>query len=131
MTTAIVIEDEKPASQYLIDKLKEIAPDIEVKATLSNVKQSIDYLSKHAATTDIVFSDVQLEDGLSFSIFNQLHVDIPVIFITGYDKFMLNAFESNGIDYLLKPVNDEDLLKAIEKYKKLEKHFTAGQQQIK
>jgi DNA-binding LytR/AlgR family response regulator len=131
MTTAIVIEDEKPACQYLLNRLKVIAPDIEVKATLSDIQQSIDYLSKNADSVDIVFSDVQLPDGLSFTIFNQLHTDLPVIFITGYDRFMMNAFDCNGIDYLLKPVNDEDLLRSIEKYRKLEKHFTSGKQQIK
>src|SRR5688500_5786607 len=105
MTTAIVIEDEKPACQYLVNRLKEIAPEIEVKATLSDIHQSIDYLSKNADSIDIIFSDVQLPDGLSFTIFNQLHIDLPVIFITGYDRFMMNAFDCNGIDYLLKPVN--------------------------
>lgn len=130
MTRAIVIEDEKLASNYLVNRLHQLAPDVKVMATLTNVAQSVEYLSTNATTTDIVFSDVQLPDGLSFSIFNKLHVDLPVIFITGYDSFMMNAFHCNGIDYLLKPVNDEDLVKAIEKYKKLEKHFLSTGHQM-
>lgn len=130
MTNAIVIEDEKLASSYLINRLTELAPEIQVVATLTNVADSLDYLSKKADQTDLVFSDVQLADGLSFSIFNKLHVDLPVVFITGYDTFMMNAFHCNGIDYLLKPVSDEDLLQAVEKYRKLEKHFHSSTHQM-
>ncbi len=123
MKTAIVIEDEKAVAQNLIATLKEVAPGTQIKATLSSVKESIEYLSRDA-TADIIFCDVQLTDGLSFSIFNEIAIDAPIIFITGYDKFMLNAFEYNSIDYLLKPVCHEDLRKAMEKYKRLEQHFT-------
>ena len=123
MKTAIVIEDEKAVAQNLITTLKAVAPGMQVKATLSSVEESIAYLSKDAKA-DIIFCDVQLTDGLSFSIFNEVRIDAPIIFITGYDKFMLNAFEYNSIDYLLKPVCKEDLQKAIEKYKRLEQHFT-------
>ena len=123
MKNAIVIEDEKAVAQNLISTLKEVAPDIKIRATLSGVRESIDYLSKDAKA-DIIFCDVQLTDGLSFSIFNEVKIDAPIIFITGYDKFMMNAFEYNSIDYLLKPVCREDLNKALEKYKRLEQHFT-------
>jgi DNA-binding LytR/AlgR family response regulator len=124
MKTAIVIEDEKAVAQNLIATLKEVAPDTQIKTTLSSVRESIDYLSQHNNKADIIFCDVQLTDGLSFSIFNEVNIDAPIIFITGYDKFMLNAFEYNSIDYLLKPVCREDLQKALEKYKRLEQHFT-------
>jgi DNA-binding LytR/AlgR family response regulator len=123
MKTAIVIEDEKAVAQNLITTLKDVVPGTQIKAVLSSVQESIDYLSKDPKT-DIIFCDVQLTDGLSFNIFNEVHVDAPIIFITGYDKFMLNAFEYNSIDYLLKPVSREDLQKAMEKYKRLEQHFT-------
>src|SRR3712207_6425493 len=112
MTKAIIIEDEKLASKYLMAKLRELVPDIEIEAVLTNVAQSIEYLSGKP-DADVIFSDVQLTDGLSFSIFNKVPLDMPVIFITAYDKFIVNAFEHNGIDYLLKPVSDEDLLKAV------------------
>lgn len=123
MKNAIVIEDEKAVAQNLLATLKQVAPDIQVKAVLETVRESIDFLRLHSAA-DIIFCDVQLTDGLSFSIFNEVHIDAPIIFITGYDKFMLNAFEYNSIDYLLKPVCAEDLQKALEKYKRLEQHFT-------
>lgn len=129
MTKAVVIEDEKLASQYLIAKLRELAPDIEVETILTDVAQSISYLSGRQ-DADIIFSDVQLSDGLSFSIFKKVALDIPVVFITAYEKFIVNAFQYNGIDYLLKPVSDEDLLKAVNKYRKLEKHFLAGNQNL-
>ena len=122
MKNAIVIEDEKAVTQNLLATLKQVAPDIQVKAVLETVRESIDFLRLHSAA-DIIFCDVQLTDGLSFSIFNEVHIDAPIIFITGYDKFMLNAFEYNSIDYLLKPVCAEDLQKALEKYKRLEQHF--------
>ena len=123
MKNAIVIEDEKAVAQNLIATLKEVAPDIQISATLSSVRESIEYLSRNSKA-DIIFCDVQLTDGLSFSIFNEVKIDAPIIFITGYDKFMMNAFEYNSIDYLLKPVCKEDLKKALEKYKRLEQHFT-------
>lgn len=123
MKSAIIIEDEKAVAQNLITTVKEVSPDIQVKAVLSSVQESINYLSENTEA-DIIFCDVQLTDGLSFSIFNEVHIDAPIIFITGYDKFMLNAFEYNSIDYLLKPVCKEDLQKALEKYKRLEQHFT-------
>jgi DNA-binding LytR/AlgR family response regulator len=123
MRNAIIIEDEKAVAQGLVSTLKEVAPEMQIKTILSSVEQSINYLSENK-DADIIFCDVQLTDGLSFSIFNEVHIDAPIIFITGYDKFMLNAFEYNSIDYLLKPVCKEDLQKALEKYKRLEQHFT-------
>src|SRR5215213_1260115 len=123
MKNAVIIEDEKAVAHSLMATLKEVTPDVQVKAVLSSVQESIDYLSQNTEA-DIIFCDVQLTDGLSFSIFNEVHIDAPIIFITGYDKFMLNAFEYNSIDYLLKPVCREDLQKALDKYKRLEQHFT-------
>ncbi|MCW3118771.1 MAG: response regulator transcription factor [Chitinophagaceae bacterium] len=129
MLNAIIIEDERLALQELINNLREVLPDIGISATLGSVKESIEYLST-APKADIIFSDVQLADGLSFEIFNYTDVEIPVIFITAYDEFIMNAFEHNGIDYLLKPVRKEDLLKAILKYKMLEKHFSTSNKKI-
>jgi DNA-binding LytR/AlgR family response regulator len=123
MKNAIVIEDEKVVAQGLIAALKEAEPAIHIKAVLSSVEESIAYLTQHPEA-DVIFSDVQLTDGLSFSIFNEVKINAPIIFITGYDKFMMNAFEYNSIDYLLKPVCKEDLKKALDKYKKLEEHFS-------
>jgi DNA-binding LytR/AlgR family response regulator len=123
MLNAVIIEDERPALESLLTTLSTVTDDIQVIARLGSVKESIDYLSQ-PNNVDLIFSDVQLNDGLSFEIFNKGNIRIPVIFITGYDEFMLNAFEYNGIDYLLKPVDKESLSKALIKYKMLEKHFT-------
>ena len=123
MKTAIIIEDEVPVSKALAQALAEVMPGIKILATLSSVKESIEYLSRKPEA-DIIFSDVQLTDGLSFSVFNEVNIGAPIVFITGYDKFMLNAFEYNSIDYLLKPVTREDLRKSLNKYKSLQQHFS-------
>jgi DNA-binding LytR/AlgR family response regulator len=123
MLNAVIIEDERPALESLLNTLSAVTDDIQVTARLGSVRESIEYLTQPNAV-DLIFSDVQLSDGLSFEIFNKGNIRIPVIFITGYDEFMLNAFEYNGIDYLLKPVDKESLSKALVKYKMLEKHFT-------
>ncbi len=124
MMNAVIIEDEKASQENLLQTLLQVNPDIKVKAILPSVRESIRYLSS-CEKIDIIFSDVQLTDGLSFEIFNETQVQTPVIFITGYDEFMLNAFEHNGIDYLLKPVNETDVNKALHKYQMLQKHFEA------
>src|SRR5690242_7756395 len=111
MIKAVIIEDEPMASDQLRSMLTKVDPEIVIKAILSNVDESIHYLSGDEMI-DLIFCDVQLPDGLSFAIFNKVHTDIPIVFITGYDQFMLDAFESNGIDYLLKPISIDDLNKA-------------------
>lgn len=129
MTTAVIIEDEKRASDHLASLLMEVDPDLSIVASLASVSESIDYLSENFHI-DLIFSDVQLADGLSFNIFSHISVCAPVIFVTGYDRFMLNAFESNGIDYLLKPVSREDLHKALIKYRNLKKHFSLQEHEL-
>jgi DNA-binding LytR/AlgR family response regulator len=124
MLNTIIIEDEKPALQTLVSAIGAVANDVNIIATLNSVKQSIEYLATEPPA-DLIISDVQLGDGLSFDIFSQCANRSPVIFITGYDGFMLNAFEYNGIDYLLKPIEESGLRKAIDKYRRLEKHFAA------
>jgi DNA-binding LytR/AlgR family response regulator len=125
MLNAIIIEDERPAMEVLVKTLSEASTEVNVKARLSSVKESIEYITGNP-DADIIFSDVQLSDGLSFDIFSQTGVQIPVIFITGYDDYMMMAFENNGIDYLMKPVNKHDLDKALLKYNKLQTHFSYG-----
>jgi len=123
MLNTIIIEDEKNARQGLIDSLANIDANVNVVAQLCTVRESIEYF-KTAPQADLIFCDVQLEDGLSFEIFSKVEIRTPVIFITGYDQFVMNAFEYNGIDYLLKPVSETELQKAIIKYRKLEEHFS-------
>ncbi|HMR92424.1 MAG TPA: LytTR family DNA-binding domain-containing protein [Chitinophagaceae bacterium] len=125
MLNAIIIEDEKLALESLIDTMASVSDKVNIQATLGSVSESLRYLGD-APQADLIFSDVQLQDGLSFDIFRQLRCPIPVVFITGYDEFMLNAFEYNSIDFLLKPVGHEELKKAIDKYRMLEKHFAGN-----
>lgn len=119
---AIIIEDEKMVQDQLKNALYAIDPSIEIKTVISSVKDGVEMLSVNQEA-DVIFSDIQLSDGLSFEIFSAMKLKIPVIFITGFDSFLTNAFEYNGIDYLLKPIDKSDLQKALYKYKTLESHF--------
>lgn len=123
MLNTIIIEDERPAMEYLVHALNETGNPVQVNAILSSVKEGIEYLATNPKA-DIIFSDVQLTDGYSFEIFKHIKVTTPVIFITGYDTYMMNAFSSNGIDYILKPVDPDELRQALDKYRTLEQHFT-------
>lgn len=126
MIKAVIIEDEKAAADYLVAVLEETEPSIAIEAVLPGVEQGIAYFAGHPKV-DIIFSDVQLADGLSFSIFQSVKLTVPIVFITGYDRFMMDAFENNGIDYLLKPICKGDLEKALQKYKNFAQHFRAEQ----
>lgn len=116
----LLIEDEKPASQKLIRLLGEINPDIEIVDVLKSVEQSINWFL-HNPKPDLIFMDIQLEDGICFEIFESTQVHTPIIFTTAYDEYTLRAFKVNSIDYLLKPVDSDELKNAIEKFKT---HFT-------
>lgn len=123
MIKTVIIEDEKKVAEDFKAMLLKASSETEIIGSFSTVRESVEYLSVNKAP-DLIFSDVQLSDGLSFDIFNQVNINSPVVFVTGYDKFMLNAFEHNGIDYLLKPVDEKDLCKTLAKYKTLENHFS-------
>ena len=123
MLNVIIIEDEKPAMELLSQILCGMQADILIKAKLHSVKESINWFSKKPEA-DLVFSDVQLSDGLAFDIFEETGVVLPVIFITGYDKYIMRAFETNGIDYLLKPLDKKNVERAISGYNSLRSHFT-------
>lgn len=122
MIRTVIIEDEKMVAEEFKRMLLRTSGDTEVLGSFATVKESVDYLSSNEAP-DLIFSDVQLPDGLSFDIFNQVDIKSPVVFVTGYDNFILNAFENNGIDYLLKPVDERDLRKTLSKYHTLKNHF--------
>jgi DNA-binding LytR/AlgR family response regulator len=124
MIKTILIEDERLIAEDFRKILSKASNDTELIGTFQTVKETVEWLSMHEAP-DLIFSDVQLPDGLSFEIFTRINVKSPVVFITGYDEFMLNAFEHNGIDYLLKPVDESDLAKALSKYKCFERHFNS------
>ena len=117
-----IIEDEPPALENLKMCIKNIGNNIEIAGSAGSVAQSLNWLSSHA-TPDLILMDIQLSDGLSFHIFKEDNIKCPVIFITAYDKYMIEAFEYNCIDYLLKPVDPNRLTSALNKYKNLQQHF--------
>jgi DNA-binding LytR/AlgR family response regulator len=125
MLNIILIEDESSVMDQMVNTLHAIGTDVNIKAMLTSVKQGIEYMSC-SPEADLILSDVQLCDGLSFEIFKHCTHHIPVIFITGFDEFMLTAFNYNTIDYLLKPVSAKELSKALLKYRSLQQHFSAN-----
>src|SRR4051794_19659756 len=123
MLSIVIIEDERLAIDKIKSILSELIPDINFAAVITSVKEGIDYFSSYPKP-DLIFCDIHLTDGLSFEIFNRFQIDAPVIFTTAYDEFIMKAFDYNGIDYLLKPVNIQELSKALQKYKVLQQHFS-------
>jgi two-component system LytT family response regulator len=121
----IIIEDEKPAAEKLLSLLAVSDQLVTVDVVLGSVREAIDWLQQHP-TPELIFMDIELSDGLSFKIFEEINVECPVIFTTAYDEYWQEAFEHNSIDYLLKPVKPEKLEAALNKYQKLKQHFTAG-----
>ena len=111
---AVIIEDENLIARELMYKIAETAPDVQVKEVLPSVKTSYKWFMENAEP-DLIFADIQLSDGVSFDIFERYHFKCPVIFTTAYDEYAIKAFKVNGIDYLLKPVDTEELKQAIDK----------------
>jgi DNA-binding LytR/AlgR family response regulator len=110
----VILEDEPRAANHLERLLAKVAPNMTVIARLESVRDGVKYLQTNPEP-ELIFSDIQLADGLSFEIYNQVKVRCPIIFTTAYDHYAIEAFKTNGIDYLLKPIEEERLLKAIEK----------------
>lgn len=110
---AIIIEDEKPAARRLKRLLEEL--EVNVLTMLHSVGESMEWFHNNEHP-DLIFLDIQLSDGLSFEIFESIEVKSAIIFTTAYDEYALQAFKLNSIDYLLKPIDDDDLEKAIKKY---------------
>lgn len=125
----IIIEDEKPAAEKLWKAIQQADPSIEIIAVLNSVKSSIDWLQQNPLP-ELLFMDIDLGDGLSFKIFDTVKINSPVIFCTAYDEYWQEAFEHNSIDYLLKPVKQEKLETALNKYHKLKQHFALNFQQL-
>ncbi len=118
----LIIEDEKIAAEKLENMLNLIDPSIVVMNKIGSIKESIKWLFHNQA--DLIFLDIQLSDGISFSIFEQISVNTPIIFTTAYDKYAIKAFQVNSISYLLKPIREIDLSAALAKYKTLKKAQT-------
>jgi two-component system response regulator LytT len=123
----LIIEDEALAARRLKTMVTSLDPTFHIAAILDSVKKSVDWLKKNAAA-DLVLLDIELSDGKSFEIFHQVEVQSPVIFITAYDEYALRAFKVNSIDYLLKPVKEEELEKSIAKLRLLENVYSRKKQ---
>ena len=111
---AVIVEDEALAANRLEKLLSDVAPEMEVEAKLSSVKEAVKWFTLN--TADLIFLDIQLSDGLSFSIFDEVTVNTPVIFTTAYDQYSIKAFRLNSVDYLLKPIRKAELQKSLQKY---------------
>ena len=122
MTTVLLLEDEAPARQRLEDALRRLRPDLVLAASLASVEQAVAWLAAHRAP-DLVLADVQLADGLVFDVFERATVTCPVVFCTANDEYVTAAMGAGGIDYLLKPIRDAELARALERYQRLEAHF--------
>ncbi|RDI57546.1 LytR/AlgR family response regulator transcription factor [Flavobacterium glaciei] len=114
--TTIIIEDEKPAARLLQRKVEKLG--VQVQTMLHSVEDAVQWFSANTHP-DLIFLDIQLSDGLSFEIFEKVEIKSAVIFTTAYDEYALRAFKLNSIDYLLKPIDEDDLEVAVAKFKSL------------
>jgi two-component system response regulator LytT len=119
----VIIEDEMLMAKDLADTLQQLDPAIVVSSTLSSVSQACSYFARNELP-DLVFSDIQLGDGLSFEIFRECAINVPIVFCTAYDEYALEAFKTNGIDYILKPCTNAALYDTLQKYKRLQQKFS-------
>lgn len=115
----LIIEDEIPAAEKLERYLNKYSEGIRIVRVIDTVRESVEWLKAHQAEIDLIFMDVQLKDGISFSIFQEVKIEKPIIFITAYNEFALDAFKFNSIDYLLKPITFTDLSVSLKKMESL------------
>jgi DNA-binding LytR/AlgR family response regulator len=120
----IIIEDEKPAARLLQRKLEKL--NVQVEVMLHSVQEAIEWFSKNEHP-DLIFLDIQLSDGLSFELFEKVEIKSAVVFTTAYDEYALRAFKLNSIDYLLKPIDADELAIAISKFKS---HFLKPKEEV-
>lgn len=120
----VIIEDEPLTAEDLASALQEMDASIQVVAQLESVLESVKYFEENEAP-DLIFSDIQLSDGLSFELFKKVKIASPVIFCTAYDEYAIQAFRSNGIDYIMKPFSRQTVADALHKYDELKSRFSA------
>jgi two-component system response regulator LytT len=123
-----IIEDEALAAERLEKLIKELTPEAQIMIKLQSVAGSVEWLKDN--TPDLIFLDIQLSDGVSFSIFDQIKNNIPVIFTTAYEEYAIRAFKLNSIDYLLKPIRANELRQSLEKFQTLKKPASPNFEQL-
>lgn len=121
----IIIEDEIRTAKELKSIIEAFDNDITVLTILTSISQSIKWLNENPLP-DLIFSDIQLGDGLSFEIFKEVRIQVPIIFCTAFDEYAIQAFNSNSIDYLLKPIEENMVERSLEKYQGIKDHYTAN-----
>lgn len=117
----LIIEDEIIAAEKLEQMLIDIDPKINIVAKIGSIKESVKWLFQNSV--DLIFLDIQLSDGISFSIFEQVNINTPIIITTAFDQFAIKAFQYNSISYLLKPIRKSELTDSINKYSNLKSAF--------
>ena len=125
----VIIEDEKLTATDLAETILRVEPEARIVAMLSSVRLAIDWFQQNEHP-DLIFSDIQLGDGLSFEIFKTISTNTPVIFCTAFDEYALRAFDANGIDYILKPFDQHAIGLSIQKYHKLKNKFSGNSANI-
>ena len=115
----LIIEDESPAAKRLSKLIQAEKPKVKILPFIESVEQAVIILNSSRIMPDLIFMDIQLADGLSFDIFPKIDITAPVIFTTAYDQYTLKAFKVNSIDYLLKPIDQEELRLSLQKYDRL------------
>ena len=113
----MIVEDETTAYENMVDLLAQVDPNIHVVGNTESIRQTIKWLGEHEAP-DLIFMDIHLSDGSAFVIFDEIRIEIPIIFTTAYDRYAIEAFKVNSIDYLLKPVKEDDMRRALTKFSK-------------
>lgn len=114
----LIVEDETAAYENLVDILNEVSYDIQIAGNTESVTQTVHWLQSNPAP-DLIFMDIHLSDGSAFTIFDKMRLETPIVFTTAYDRYAIDAFKVNSVDYLLKPVKVEDVKHALDKYSKL------------
>ena len=117
----LIIEDEFHAARRLKELITELRPNYRILATLDSIVASLDWFAANKEP-DLIFQDIQLGDGLSFDIFNHRQINVPIIFTTAFDEYAIKAFKTNSVDYLLKPIDELEMEKAIHKFESLYPH---------
>jgi DNA-binding LytR/AlgR family response regulator len=119
----VIIEDEELTANDLSETIRKVEPNAQIAAVLKSVREAVEFFRNTERPPDLIFSDIQLGDGLSFEIFKQVSCTAPVIFCTAYDEYALEAFKTNSINYLLKPFSQKSVSDALERYKALQNSF--------